>query len=163
MGGSIGEGTTNELRTGRDRDYPSIRQFSIFSPNKVGALQNLVRLIETHRLRVCALSVSDSAECAIIRLVVTHPERAFELLEQDGYAFTEVDLLVVELPNRPQPTLAICSTLLQAEINIQYCFPMTVRPYGRPALAFKVDDHEQASNVLDSNGFIVLTENDLEA
>lgn len=151
-----------DLNVMRGRDYPSIRQFSIFSPNKVGQLLHLIRTIESHKLRVCALAISDSAECAIIRLVVTQPERAYEILKQCGYAFCEVDLLAVELPNNPQPVLSICNHLLQAEININYSFPLLVNPHGRPALGFSVEDHDLAVRVLDRAGFIVLTEADLE-
>lgn len=161
-GHDSGGGEALALQTSRGRDYPSIRQFSIFAPNKVGQLLTLIRLVESARLRVLALSIVDSAECSIIRLVVTRPENAYELLAHAGYRFCEVDLLVVELPNRDQPILAICSTLLRAEVNIQYAYPLMVRPYGRPALAFYVDDLEVAANVLDTEGFIVLTEHDLE-
>ncbi|MBX9654200.1 acetolactate synthase [bacterium] len=161
--GSTGGGEATAVHTSRGRDYPSIRQFSIFAPNKVGQLLTLIRLVETARLRVLAMSIVDSAECSIIRLVVTKPENAYELLAHAGYRFCEVDLLVVELPNRDQPILAICSTLLKAEVNIQYGYPLMVRPYGRPALAFYVDDLEVAANILDAEGFIVLTEHDLES
>ena len=161
--GSTGGGEATAVHTSRGRDYPSIRQFSIFAPNKVGQLLTLIRLVETARLRVLAMSIVDSAECSIIRLVVTKPENAYELLHHAGYRFCEVDLLVVELPNRDQPILAICSTLLKAEVNIQYGYPLMVRPYGRPALAFYVDDLEVAANILDAEGFIVLTEHDLES
>lgn len=159
---SSGEDLGGDVSVARGRDYPSIRQFSIFSPNKVGQLQTLSRTVENANLRVCALSISDSAECAIIRLVVTQPERAVEILNHHGYAFCEVDLLVVELPLTRSPIWAICSTLLQAEINIHYSFPLLVRPHGRPALAFYVDDHESAAGVLSKEGFTVLTEDDLE-
>lgn len=159
---SEGGSESTDLGILRGRDYPSVRQFSIFSPNVVGRLLSLMRHVETAKLRVYALSVVDSADCAIIRLVVNQPERAVEVLRTGGFEFCEVDLLVVELPNNPQPVVAICSTLLQAEINIHYSFPMLTSPYGRSALAFYVDDHELAARVLDAAGFIVLTENDLE-
>jgi hypothetical protein len=161
--GSTGGGEAVAIHTSRGRDYPSIRQYSIFAPNKVGQLQTLIRLVESARLRVLALSIVDSAECSIIRLVINKPESAYELLTQAGYRFCEVDLLVVELPSRDQPILAICSSLLKAEVNIQYAYPLMVRPYGRPALAFYVDDLEVAANVLDAEGFIVLTEHDMES
>lgn len=151
-----------DIGTLRGRDYPSIRQFSIFSPNKVGQLQHLTGVIESHQMRVCALSISDSAECAIIRLVVSDPERAVEVLRLSGYEFCEVDLLVVELPYHDEPILSICSVLLRAEINIHYCFPLLIRPHGRPALAFYVDDHDAGARVLRHAGFTVLTEGDLE-
>jgi hypothetical protein len=158
---SVGGEDGIELKTMRGRDYPSIRQFSIFSPNKMGQMLNLTRLFERARLRICALSIIDSTDCAIIRLVVTRPEQATELLQQHGYNYCEVDLLVVELPNREQPIVAICEALLQAEINIHYVFPLLMSPHGRPALAFYVEDHELGAKVLDSAGFIVLTEDDM--
>jgi hypothetical protein len=158
---SVGDRAGGELDTARGRDYPSIRQFSIFSPNRLGQLLNLTRLIESARLRVCALSVADSADCAIIRLVASDPERAFEVLKQGGYEFCEIDLLVVALPDKEKPVLSICSTLLSAEIDIHYCFPLLVQPYGRSALAFHVSDHELAAQVLALRDFVILTENDL--
>lgn len=159
---SVGGAESTDVRTMRGRDYPAIRQFSIFAPNKLGELNTLMRLIETSNLRVCALAVADSNDCSIIRLVVSQPERAFEILTSGGYKFCEIDLLVVELPSRNQPIVSICSSLLKAEVNIHYCFPLMVRPYDRPALAFSVDNVELASQVLDGEGFIVLTERDLE-
>jgi hypothetical protein len=160
---SAGSDEITDLATARGRDYPSIRQFSIFSPNKVGQLLGIVRQIESAGLRICALSVSDAADYAVIRLVVTHPERAFEILERAGYKFCEVDLLVVEMTKQTQPMLRICTALLQAEINIHYCFPFLAQPHGRPVMAFYVDGHETAARVLEKEGFTVLSEHDLEA
>src|SRR5688572_728764 len=77
---STGGAEESGLGTLRGRDYPGVRQFSIFSPNRLGQLQNLTKLVESHDLRICALSVADSADCAIIRLVVSEPERCYELL-----------------------------------------------------------------------------------
>ena len=160
---SLGDMGATDLGTFRGRDYPTIRQFSIFTENKLGALAAIMRLVEEAKLTLCALSVHDQTECSLVRLVVAQPERCYEVLEQAGHKFCEVDLVVVELPNRVQPVLAISSTLLGAEIDISYCYPLMVRPYGRPAIGFKVDDIETATQVLDKAGFIVLTERDLDS
>lgn len=159
---SGGEGSGEELDTLNGRDYPSIRQFSIFSPNRVGQLANLVARIERARLRICALAVVESSECAIIRLVVSEPERAYEILQQAGLNFVEVDLMVVELPDTSQPVVEICSALLQAELNIHYCFPLLTRPHGAPALGIYVDNLETAAKLLQDLGFTLLNEADLE-
>ena len=98
----------------------------------------------------------------MIRPVGDHPESAYEFLQRAGFAFCEVDLLGVEVPDKPQPLLLILSTLLQAEVNINYSFPLLVNPNGRPALGIAVDDFEMAAKVLDTSGFTLLTENDLE-
>src|SRR5215467_12365395 len=84
--------------TARGRDWPSVRQFNVFLENKVGVLLSLVRRFETTGIRIVSLMVVDSADCAIIRIVLSDPERALEVLKQADLPFTESDLLVVQLP-----------------------------------------------------------------
>jgi len=107
------------------------------------------------------LTIIDLADCAIIRLVLSDPERGLELLLQAGLQVTESDLLVVQLPDDSQPLVRICKALLAAEINIDYSYPLLIGPQGRAALAFHVDDHETAVGTLSGQGFTIFTENDL--
>jgi len=74
---------------------------------------------------------------------------------------TESDLLVVQLPDGPQPLLQICKALLAAEINIHYAYPLLIGPLGNAALALHVEDHESAARTLEQQGFILYTEGDL--
>src|SRR3954470_13608989 len=105
-----------DYATMRGRDWPSVRQFNVFLENRLGKLLEVVRRFETTDNRIVSLTVVDSADCAIIRLVVSDPERALEIFQQAGMSFTESDLLVVQLPAGTQPVLQICKALLQAEI-----------------------------------------------
>ena len=111
------EGSEIGYATARGRDWPSVRQFNVFLENRLGALLNVVRRFETTDVRIVSLTVVDSADCAIIRLVLSDPERAVEILKQAGLMFTESDLLVVQLPDGKQPLLQICKALLQAEVD----------------------------------------------
>jgi hypothetical protein len=156
-------GTSTPYATARGRDWPSVRQFNVFIANRVGALLDVVRRFETTDVHIVSLTVVDSADCAIIRMVLSDPERALEIFEQAKLPVTESDLLVVQLPEDAKPLLQICKALLMAEINIHYAYPLMVGPQGRAALALHVEDHETAVNTLSRQGFIVLTENDLSA
>jgi hypothetical protein len=147
--------------TARGRDWPSVRQFNVFIANRVGGLLDVVRRLETTDNRIVSLTVVDSADCAIIRIVLSDPERALEIFEQAGLPVTESDLLVVQLPEGPQPLLQICKALLMTEINIHYAYPLLVGPQGRAALALHVEDHETAVNTLARQGFVLFTEGDL--
>jgi hypothetical protein len=158
---STGEGEGIGYTTARGRDWPSVRQFNVFLENRLGALLQVVRHFETTDIRIVSLTIVDSADCAIVRIVLSDPERAFEIFNQAKLPFTETDLLVVQLPNGPQPLLQICKALLVAEINIDYAYPLLVGPDGRAALALRVDMHEAAVQTLTSKGFAVFTENDL--
>src|SRR6266404_6578678 len=145
--------------TARGRDWPSVRQFNVFLENRLGALLNVVRRFETTDIRIVSLTVVDSADCAIIRLVLSDPERAKEIFEQAKLPVTESDLLVVELPSGNQPLLKICKALLSAEISIHYAYPLLVGPHGSSALAIHVEDHETAVSHLTNLGFTIFTEN----
>jgi hypothetical protein len=163
MSGSQGEdaGAGIGFSTARGRDYPSVRQFNVFVENRVGNLLSVVRRFETTDIRIVSLTVVDSADCAIIRLVLSDPERATEIFELARLPYTETDLLVVQLPESDQPLLDICKALLGAEISIHYAYPLLVGPQGRAALALHVEDHETAAQTLTRMGFVLFTEKDL--
>src|SRR5262249_35324789 len=147
--------------TPRGRDCPSVRQFTVFLENRLGALLDVVRRFESSDNRIVSLTVVDSADCAIIRMVLSDPERAREIFEQAGLPITESDLLVVQLPDDPQPLLAICKALLSAEISIHYAYPLLFGPHGPPALALYVEAHGTAVATPTRQGFTLFTENDL--
>ncbi len=158
-----GSGGVYDLATARGRDWPSVRQFNVFVANRLGGLADIVRRFETNDNRIVSLTVVDSADCAIIRLVLRDPERALEVFEQAKLPVTESDLLVVEMPEGPQPLLHICKALLAAELNIHYAYPLLFGPHGAPALALHVEDHELAARTLSAKGFTLLTEGDIES
>jgi len=160
-GGGGQEGV--DYSTARGRDWPSVRQFNVFLENRVGVLLDVVRRFETTDVKIVALSVVDLADCAIVRMVLSDPERAREIFEQSGFPVTETDLLVVQLPEGPQPMIQIFKALLALEINIDYAYMLLVGTQGHPALAMHVDDHETAAGILNTKGFTVFTENDLSS
>src|SRR5437870_12476952 len=130
---SSGEGAGTEFATMRGRNYPTLRQFTVFLENRVGQLLEVVRRFEGSKVRICALSINDSAECAFARFLLSHPEQGREILERAGLALIESDLIGVELPAEPQPLLRVCTALLQAEINIIQAYPLLDRPNDKPA------------------------------
>jgi hypothetical protein len=160
---SFGDNAGTGYATARGRDWPSVRQFNVFLENRLGALMDLVRRFETTDIHIVSLTVIDSADCAIIRIVLSDPERALEIFRQANLPVSESDLLVVRLPEGPQPLLTICKALLAAEINVHYAYPLLVGPDGHAALALHVDDHEGAVQTLSSKGFTLFTENDFNS
>lgn len=159
---SFGESTGTDYATMRGRNYPTIRQFTVFLENKVGKLLEVVRRFEGSRVRIVALSIADTAECAFVRFLLSHPEQAREILERAGLAIIESDLIGVELPEGPHSLLDVCKALLQAEVNIVQAYPLLVRPRGRPCVALMVDNIEIAQETLTSRGFSMITEADLQ-
>jgi hypothetical protein len=160
---STGEGAGTDFATMRGRDYPSIRQFTVFLENRVGQLLEVVRRFEGSNVRIVALTISDSTECAVVRFLLSDPEQGREVLERAGLAIVESDLIGVELPDSPQPLLQVCTALLQAEVNITQVYPLLARPRDRPAVALMVDNIEMAIDTLAAKGFTPINEDDLKA
>src|SRR5690349_817454 len=122
-------GSAMGFSTVRGGDWPSGRQFNVFVENRVGNLLSVVRRFETTDIQIVSLTVVDSADCAIIRMVLSDPERAREIFELAGLPITETDLLVVQLPEGTQPLLDICKALLAAEISLHYAYPLLLGPH----------------------------------
>jgi hypothetical protein len=163
VGEGSGAGAVTDYLTARGRDWPTIRQFTVFLENRVGQLLEVVKRFEGTGIRIVALSISDSAECAFVRFLLSDPERGREILERAGLAMIESDLIGVELPDSSQPLLSVCSALLQAEVNIVQTYPLITYSGDRPAVAIMVDNTELAMEVLDKQGIRMLNEDDLSA
>jgi hypothetical protein len=159
---SIDQSAGVGFATARGRNYPAIRQFTIFLENRVGKLLEVVRRFEGSRVRIVAVSISETAECALVRLLLSHPEQGREILERAGLAIIESDLIGIELPQGPQALMEICTALLQVEVNIVQAYPLLVHPRGRAAVALMVDNIEIAQETLASKGFTMITEADLQ-
>ena len=103
--GDAGENTGIGFATARGRNWPTLRQFTVFLENRVGQLLEVVRRFEGSRVRIVALSITDAGECAFVRFLLSHPEQGREILERAGLPLIESDLLGVELPDDHQPLL----------------------------------------------------------
>src|SRR3954454_17106714 len=119
---SLGEGGGEAIafETLHGRSWPTVTQFSVFLENRVGQLLEVVRAFHGSKVKIVGLSISDSADCCIVRLILSHPEQGREILELAELAYAQNDLLVAELPTGPQSLSELCTALLQAEINIHY-------------------------------------------
>ena len=141
---------------------PTVRQFSIFLENKVGRLLDIVEMFdEDPKLHLCSISVLESSDHAVVRLIANDARRAQTLLKENSIAHSILDLLVIELDNHCSLT-AVCMSLLQVELNIRFAYPLLLARDGRPTIALAVDDHTLAGQVLRRKNFRLLGEADLD-
>ena len=140
---------------------PRVKQFSVFLPNKVGALAEMVKVLHERDIIVLALAVQDSADCAIVRFVVSDPEQTQEILDLRNIPFAASNIVVVELRGGANELPQLLSALLMAEVNIHRCYGLLTRPRGNTALALHVEDNDCAIAVLTSHGFRILSQMDI--
>ncbi len=138
----------------------AIVQFCVFVENKVGRLNQLLRMLGSINVHVLALSVQDTTDSSIIRLIVDDPEKTRSHLSLNAFAFCEVEMICVELESSAAlPDLL--TTIANAEINISYIYPFMHRPTGKCILAVHLDDIDLAKGVLPGKGIRLLTQRDL--
>jgi hypothetical protein len=135
-------------------------QFSIFLRNKVGALLDVVKLLNEHHVQVLATSIEASADTAIVRIVVSDPESVEGVFHLHSIPYSSCPLVVVEFKEAVQFG-DMLAALLAAEVNIFGAYALLTRPHGLAALALHVEDNDCAANVLSVSGFNILTQHDL--
>jgi hypothetical protein len=135
-------------------------QFSVFTPNRLGRLHDLITLLNSRDVHVMALAVLDTTDSSIIRLAVDDPDRARDLLNEHAFPFTESALLVVEL-NSVTELNALMSAMLGAELNINYLYTFIAQPASKPVLGLSMEDNELAEHVLRQHQFRILKQADI--
>ena len=138
-----------------------VTQFSIFLSNRVGALLDVVRVLNERNIHVLAISVQDSADTAIVRIVVSDPESVEDLFMEQGVPASICDLVVVELKEGASELGRLLAALLAAECNIFGSYGLLTRPRGKAALALHVEDNDVAVAVLRQHRFSILSQSDI--
>lgn len=138
-----------------------VRHFSVFVPNHVGALMELTKALGEANVHICGLDVINTADSAVLRMVVDDPERCREVLGRQGVGATETEAIVVELPQGPEKLAGVLGVLLEAEINVEFTYSLMVRPRGKAVLLLHVDDEEFAGDVLAKAGVVLLGQADI--
>lgn len=150
------------MQTARGYAPPTVTQFAVFLDNRVGKLYDLVEAFEESACRVCALSVHEASDHAVVRLVTNDAATAKRILRDLKLAYSEHDVLVVEL-SEGHTLSSLCLNLLGAELNIQFAYPLMLRPNGTPTIALAVDDPVLAGQILRRKNFRLFGEADLPA
>ena len=138
----------------------AVIQFSVFTANRLGRLHDLITLLSSHGVDVLALTVLDTTDSAILRIIVDDPEKTRELLITHGFPHSESDVLVVELDGATKLN-SLMSALLEAELNVNYLYCFIPHPHGRSIMALSMEDNEVAEKMLSKHGFRVLRQSDI--
>ena len=147
-------------KTTSARESDQVKQFSVFTANRLGRLRDLTTLLASKDVHVLALTVIDATDSAIIRLVTDDPDRARELFVKNEYPFHESDLLVAEFDSAAELN-KLMTALLEAEVNINYLYSFIPNPNGKPLLGFSTEDSDIAAKVLQRHQFRILKQSDI--
>src|SRR5690242_7214993 len=137
-----------------------VKQFSVFVENRVGRLHDLTGLLKSQHVHIMAITVLDTTDSAIVRLIVDDPDKARELMVNNDFPYTECKVLAVELDDESD-LREILAALFEAEINIHYIYSFIKRPEGKCAVVINAEDDDVAAQALHKRKFKVLTQRDI--
>ncbi|MCW5757456.1 MAG: hypothetical protein KIT54_09490 [Phycisphaeraceae bacterium] len=156
----MGAQGTTPLETTQGYATPTVTQFSVFLDNRVGKLHELVSAFDRSLAKICALSVHEASDYAVIRIIANRAAIAARILREQRLPYSEKEVLVVEL-SEGHSLESLCLSLLGAELNIFFAYPLMLRPNGTATIALSVDDMTLAGQILRRKCFRLFGEADL--
>lgn len=138
-----------------------VRQFSVMLPNRAGALAAMVKLLRTNTIEVIGLSVQDSRDATVARLILSDPDAAEHLFMEKGIPHTSCELVVIAMRESGPGLLQCLDSLMIAETNVDFAYALLPSPEGQSMLAMHVEDYEFAVAVLHQSGFKLMYQEDL--
>ncbi len=133
-----------------------VEQISIFLENKPGALESVMRLLKDANINIRSLSLADTSDFGILRLIVNDTNKALKVLNDNGLRVSRTSVVAVEVPDRPGGLHGILAVLAQHGINVEYLYAFIEKSGENAVIIFRFDSPDDAVDVLLKNGFAVL-------
>ena len=140
----------------------AIKPLSVFVENKEGKLREITDILAKAGIDIRALSIADTSEFGILRLIVRDPQKAKALLEKNGFVATINDVVGVEINDRPGGLAEIVRLFAERDINMEYMYAFLTRTENKAYLVVRVDDASEVENLLESEKIRILTPADID-
>ena len=131
----------------------TIRQLSVFIENKPGRLCAATDILAKEGINLSALTLADTAEFGILRLIVDQPDRAREVLMNAGIVVRISEVLAIAMDDAPGGAVGILHHLSEAGLNIEYMYACVGRQSGKAIMVLRTDDIDLAEDILHRNGY----------
>ena len=133
-----------------------VEQISVFLENKAGRLAEVSRILAEAGINIRALSLADTSDFGILRLIVNNNDKAKEVLSKHGFTVGRTDVVAVEVEDRPGGLHKILDVLFRANINVEYMYAFVQQSGNNAVIIFRFDNLEEAVKVLTANGVTVI-------
>jgi len=139
-----------------------IKQVSVFIENKKGRLKKALDTLSKAEINIRALSVAERAKYGILRLIVSDNEKAKNVLEKNKFIVKENDVIVVEIPDKPNGLNSIIEILTDADINVEYLYAFVGKKTDEAIVVMRLENTEEGIKVLKSKNANLLTKEYIE-
>ncbi len=133
-----------------------VKQISVFLENKAGRLWELTETLREKELNIRALSLADTSDFGILRLIVNRPDQAFAAVQEKGFTAAVTEVLAVEVPDRPGGLADVLKVLCEEGVNVEYMYAFVEKKAGNAAVVLRVEDLARAASALAAAGVTIL-------
>ena len=138
-----------------------IKQISVFLENKTGALGEVVKFMAENNINLRALSIADTEDFGILRIITDDPDSSIEKIKNAGYSAKLTNVLAVEIDDKPGSVSKIVDVLSTEGISIEYTYAFLSKKADRAYIIIRADNSEKASELLKKSGITVSQQQDL--
>lgn len=129
-----------------------VKQISIFLENKQGRLLAVTECLGKHNINIRALTVADTSDFGILRMIVSNPDEALKVLKENDFTASINEVTVIEVPDIPGGFNSVLQLLSDAKVNVEYTYAFCKGNGGNVLIVFRVNDQEGAAEVLKKAG-----------
>lgn len=134
-----------------------VKQISVFLENRSGRLAEVTRVLGENNLNIRALSLADTSDFGVLRMIIDHPDKAYMVLKENHYTVRETDVLAIEVADQPGGLAGILKILSENTINVEYLYAFPEREsVDKAIMIFKFDDVDRAVEVMQKQGINVM-------
>lgn len=138
-----------------------LKQLSIFVENKPGRLESIIDTLGKNNINIRALSIADTTDFGILRLIVDDVDRAKSVLKETGVISKRTDVVAVFLDDRSGGLAKVLSVLTAGGLNIEYMYAFLTKTEGKALMVLKADDEQKALDVLEANSIPTASPEDM--
>ena len=139
----------------------AIKQLTVFVENKQGAVVSITETLSAHNIDIRALSIAETQDFGILRLIVNDEETAEKILKDEGYLIKITDVVGVKIGDAPGKLSSALKVLDENNINIEYLYAFMARTEKHAYVVIRVENNDAAENALRDKGFKIVTEADV--
>ena len=130
-----------------------IKQISVFLENNAGRLGEVTRVLARAGINIRAISIADTADFGILRLIVHNCDDALKALKEAGYTTRVSDVVAVEIDDKPGSLAGVMELFQKTNVNIEYLYASLEGQTGKAVVIFKLEDHQKGQQILKENNF----------